>query len=40
MEGRWIWRLLALPGIIWLSLFFLVAFYAVHLPSRSATRTP
>src|SRR5688572_23061589 len=29
MEGRWIWRLLALPGVVWLSLFFLIAFYAV-----------
>ncbi|MGH3012334.1 MAG: ABC transporter permease [Gaiellaceae bacterium] len=29
MESRWIWRLLALPGVVWLSLFFLVAFYAV-----------
>ena len=38
MESRWIWRLLALPGVAWLSLFFLVAFYAV-VASRSATRT-
>ena len=29
MEGRGIWRALALPGIVWLSLFFLVSFYAV-----------
>ena len=29
MGGRWIWRVLALPGVVWLSLFFLVAFYAV-----------
>jgi putrescine transport system permease protein len=29
MESRWTWRLLALPGVAWLSLFFLVAFYAV-----------
>jgi spermidine/putrescine transport system permease protein len=29
MESRWIWRLLALPGVAWLSLFFLVSFYAV-----------
>jgi putrescine transport system permease protein len=28
MESR-IWRLLALPGVAWLSVFFLVAFYAV-----------
>jgi ABC-type spermidine/putrescine transport system permease subunit I len=27
--SRWTWRLLALPGVAWLSLFFLVAFYAV-----------
>jgi spermidine/putrescine transport system permease protein len=26
---RWLWRGLALPGVAWLSLFFLVAFYAV-----------
>jgi ABC-type spermidine/putrescine transport system permease subunit I len=26
---RWTWRLLALPGVAWLSLFFLVALYAV-----------
>ncbi|MDX6540095.1 MAG: spermidine/putrescine transport system permease protein [Gaiellales bacterium] len=29
MQGRWIWRALALPGVAWLSLFFLVAMYAV-----------
>jgi ABC-type spermidine/putrescine transport system permease subunit I len=29
LESRWIWRLLALPGVGWLSVFFLVAFYAV-----------
>jgi ABC-type spermidine/putrescine transport system permease subunit I len=29
METRWTWRFLALPGVAWLSLFFLVAFYAV-----------
>jgi len=29
MGGRWTWKLLALPGTAWLSLFFLVAFYAV-----------
>jgi len=29
VQGRWIWRLIALPGIAWLSLFFLVALYAV-----------
>jgi ABC-type spermidine/putrescine transport system permease subunit I len=29
VESRWTWRLLALPGVAWLSLFFLVAFYAV-----------
>jgi len=26
---KWTWRLLALPGVVWLSIFFLVAFYAV-----------
>jgi spermidine/putrescine transport system permease protein len=29
MSARWIWRVLALPGVAWLSLFFLVSFYAV-----------
>ena len=29
MESRWTWRFLALPGIAWLSVFFLVSFYAV-----------
>ena len=29
MGSRWIWRALALPGVAWLSLFFLVALYAV-----------
>ena len=29
MESRWIWRALAVPGVAWLSLFFLVAMYAV-----------
>jgi spermidine/putrescine transport system permease protein len=29
MESRSTWRLLALPGVAWLTLFFLVAFYAV-----------
>jgi ABC-type spermidine/putrescine transport system permease subunit I len=29
MHSRWTWRLLALPGVLWLSIFFLVAFYAV-----------
>jgi spermidine/putrescine transport system permease protein len=29
MQSRWTWRILALPGVVWLSLFFLVAFYAV-----------
>ena len=27
--ARWTWRLLALPGVAWLSVFFLAAFYAV-----------
>jgi putrescine transport system permease protein len=26
---RWIWRVLAAPGLLWLIVFFLVAFYAV-----------
>jgi len=29
LSGRWTWRLLSLPGVGWLSVFFLVAFYAV-----------
>jgi ABC-type spermidine/putrescine transport system permease subunit I len=29
VESRWIWRVLAVPGVAWLSLFFLVAMYAV-----------
>jgi ABC-type spermidine/putrescine transport system permease subunit I len=29
VESRWTWRLLAIPGVAWLSLFFLVAMYAV-----------
>ena len=29
MQSRWTWRLLALPGVAWLSIFFLLAFYAV-----------
>jgi len=29
MESRWIWRVLAAPGVLWLSLFFLVAMYTV-----------
>jgi putrescine transport system permease protein len=29
MGSRWTWRLVALPGVVWLSLFFLLAFYVV-----------
>ena len=29
MSSRWTWRFLALPGVVWLSVFFLIAFYAV-----------
>jgi putrescine transport system permease protein len=29
MGSRWTWRLVALPGVVWLSIFFLLAFYAV-----------
>jgi spermidine/putrescine transport system permease protein len=29
MGSRWSWRLVALPGVVWLSVFFLCAFYAV-----------
>ena len=39
MEGRWIWRLLALPGVVWLSLFFLIAFYAVVCVAFGNTNT-
>jgi spermidine/putrescine transport system permease protein len=29
VESRWIWRVLAIPGVAWLSIFFLIALYAV-----------
>jgi spermidine/putrescine transport system permease protein len=29
MGSRWTWRVMALPGALWLGVFFLVAFYAV-----------
>ena len=29
MASRWTWRFLALPGVVWLAVFFLVSFYAV-----------
>ena len=29
MGSRWIWRSLALPGLAWLGIFFVVAFYAI-----------
>jgi putrescine transport system permease protein len=29
MASRWTWRLVALPGVVWLTLFFLLAFYVV-----------
>jgi spermidine/putrescine transport system permease protein len=29
VESRWIWRVLASPGVVWLSVFFLVAMYTV-----------
>jgi spermidine/putrescine transport system permease protein len=29
MQSRWTWRLLALPGVAWLTVFFLIALYAV-----------
>jgi ABC-type spermidine/putrescine transport system permease subunit I len=29
VESRWIWRVLAVPGVVWLSVFFLIAMYAV-----------
>ena len=29
MHSRWLWRTLAFPGVAWLSVFFLVALYAV-----------
>ena len=28
MESRWTWRLVALPGVAWLTVFFILAFYA------------
>ena len=29
MGSRWIWRALAVPGLLWLGVFFVVAFYAI-----------
>jgi putrescine transport system permease protein len=29
VHSRWTWRFLALPGVAWLSIFFIVSFYAV-----------
>jgi putrescine transport system permease protein len=29
MASRWIWRALAVPGLVWLAVFFVVAFYAI-----------
>ena len=29
MSSRWTWRVLALPGVAWLTVFFLLAFYVV-----------
>jgi spermidine/putrescine transport system permease protein len=29
VQSRWLWRTLAVPGVAWLSIFFLVAMYAV-----------
>jgi spermidine/putrescine transport system permease protein len=29
MGSRWTWRLVALPGVVWLTVFFLLAFYVV-----------
>ncbi len=29
MGSRWIWRALAVPGLVWLAVFFVVAFYAI-----------
>ena len=29
MGSRWIWRSLAIPGLAWLAVFFVVAFYAI-----------
>jgi putrescine transport system permease protein len=29
VASRWTWRFLALPGVVWLAVFFLVSFYAV-----------
>jgi spermidine/putrescine transport system permease protein len=39
MEGRWLWRLLAAPGVLWLSLFFLAAFYVVLCVAFGNTNT-
>jgi ABC-type spermidine/putrescine transport system permease subunit I len=29
VTSRWTWRFLALPGVVWLAVFFLISFYAV-----------
>jgi spermidine/putrescine transport system permease protein len=39
VEGRWIWRTLSIPGVAWLTLFFLVAFYAVVCVAFGNTNT-
>ncbi|HEY7562173.1 MAG TPA: ABC transporter permease [Gaiellaceae bacterium] len=39
MESRWTWRTLAAPGVAWLTLFFLVAFYAVVCVAFGNTNT-
>jgi spermidine/putrescine transport system permease protein len=39
VESRWTWRLLALPGVAWLTVFFLVSFYAVICVAFGNTNT-
>jgi spermidine/putrescine transport system permease protein len=39
MESRSIWRWLAAPGVLWLTVFFLVAFYAVLAVAFGNTNT-
>jgi spermidine/putrescine transport system permease protein len=39
VESRWTWRLLALHGVAWLTVFFLVSFYAVICVAFGNTNT-
>jgi spermidine/putrescine transport system permease protein len=39
VESRWTWRGLALPGVVWLTIFFLVSFYVVLCVAFGNTNT-